>query len=204
MAGPSLSSELPDVLRRAERELSSAGIPWALVGGLAVSVHTEPRFTRDLDLAVAVEGDRQADHLIRGFRAAGFVVDTVLQQEAVDRFATARLRAPTPQRTFLDLLFSSSGIEPEIAEQAVRTEVFSGVTVPVANRGHLIALKILARDDQRRPQDSIDLRGLLTTATGEELAVAEESLRRIVRRGFHRGRDLLALYEEAKAEYLER
>ena len=28
--------------------------PWALIGGLAVSVRTEPRFTRDLDLAEAL------------------------------------------------------------------------------------------------------------------------------------------------------
>jgi len=34
----------------------------ALVGGLAVSARTEPRFTRDLDVAVAVPDDAGAEY----------------------------------------------------------------------------------------------------------------------------------------------
>ena len=34
---------------------------WALVGGLAVSARTEPRFTRDIDIVVAVEDDTRAE-----------------------------------------------------------------------------------------------------------------------------------------------
>ena len=34
-----------------------AGVGFALVGGLAVSARTEPRFTRDLDFAIAVADD---------------------------------------------------------------------------------------------------------------------------------------------------
>jgi hypothetical protein len=41
--------------------LQRASVPFALVGGLAVSVHVEPRFTRDIDLAVAVAGDAKAE-----------------------------------------------------------------------------------------------------------------------------------------------
>lgn len=55
---------LLDGLRRVlEQELP----PCALVGGLAVSVYAEPRFTRDVDLAV--EEARQALRLIteRGY-----------------------------------------------------------------------------------------------------------------------------------------
>ena len=33
----------------------------ALIGGLAVSARTEPRFTRDADLAVAVTSDAEAE-----------------------------------------------------------------------------------------------------------------------------------------------
>lgn len=40
-----------DALRELDRR-------WALVGGLAVSARAEPRFTRDIDLAVVVEDDR--------------------------------------------------------------------------------------------------------------------------------------------------
>lgn len=47
---------LKDVLRTVVSELDGAGSPWALVGGLAVSARLEPRFTRDIDLAVSVAG----------------------------------------------------------------------------------------------------------------------------------------------------
>lgn len=36
-----------------------------LVGGLAVSARSDPRFTRDVDLAVAVDGDADGEALIR-------------------------------------------------------------------------------------------------------------------------------------------
>lgn len=40
-------------------------------------------------------------------------------------------------------------------------EMVPGLRVPVARIGHLMALKILARNDRDRPQDLDDLRALL-------------------------------------------
>ena len=37
---------------------------FALIGGLAVSARTEPRFTRDADFAVALAGDAEAEALM--------------------------------------------------------------------------------------------------------------------------------------------
>jgi hypothetical protein len=51
-------------LQRAAAELGEATVPCALVGGLAVSARAEPRTTRDVDLAVSVLGDEQAEQLI--------------------------------------------------------------------------------------------------------------------------------------------
>lgn len=50
------------------------------------------------------------------------------------------------------------------------------LTMKVARTGHLIALKVLSRDDEMRPQDLADLRALLGVASDEELARARESL----------------------------
>ncbi len=49
--------DLGQVLVFALRELHAQKMEAALVGGVAVSVRTEPRFTRDVDLAVAVPDD---------------------------------------------------------------------------------------------------------------------------------------------------
>jgi predicted nucleotidyltransferase len=92
-----------------------------------------------------------------------------------------------------DLLFASSGIEPEIVAAAEAIDVLPGLRVPVACVGDLIALKLLARDDRRRPQDADDLAALRRVASAAEIDRARLAIRLIQDRGFHRGRDLPAL-----------
>ncbi len=63
--------------------LNRLNVSFALVGGLAVSVRTEPRFTRDADLAVALRTDKEAEALVHTLRDHGFLIATVIEQEAV-------------------------------------------------------------------------------------------------------------------------
>ncbi len=92
----------------------------------------------------------------------------------------------------VDLLFASSGIEPEIVGAAETVEVLAGVSVPVATVGHLIALKLLARDDRARPQDHVGLLALMRIARPADLTEARRAVALIRERGSHRGRDLAA------------
>jgi len=182
----------------AVHHLRSAGYPFALVGGLAVSARTEPRFTRDVDLAVAVAGDDEAEAVVRVLLQSGYEMALQIEQEATGRLSTVRLRRDhADDQAMLDLLFASSGIEPEVVAAATELEVFPSLLIPVATRSHLIALKILARDDTARPQDQIDLHGLLGEATAADLAAARDALDLITGRGFDRGRDLLAALDQA-------
>jgi hypothetical protein len=57
-------THLESTLRAVSSDLTECGAAFALVGGLAVSVRTEPRFTRDADLAVALSHDAAAEDLI--------------------------------------------------------------------------------------------------------------------------------------------
>jgi predicted nucleotidyltransferase len=175
-----------------------------LVGGLAVSARAEPRFTRDVDFAVALKSDREAEALILAVQARGYRIDTVLEQEITGRIATVRLVTPGSGEhgVILDLLFASSGIEPEVVERATVIEVFPGIELPVARISELLALKILARDDERRPQDTIDIRALLQEATPSDLAATKTALTLIVERGFHRKRDLLQDFEDLTKRFL--
>ena len=50
-------------LRRCCDELVEAKSRFALIGGLAVSVRSEPRFTRDADIAVALDDDAEGARL---------------------------------------------------------------------------------------------------------------------------------------------
>lgn len=186
-------TSLEATLRQIHTDLTEAHVSFALVGGLAVSARTEPRFTRDADLAVALARDAEAEALIHNLRAHGYDVEAVVEQEAVGRLATVRLtRSSKFQAPVIDLLFASSGIEPEVVAEAESIELLPNLTIGVARTGHLIALKILSRDDATRPQDVVDLRALLRVASSAELARARGSLAMIAARGYHRGRDLMS------------
>ena len=186
-------TSLEAVLRRVDADLTRSRIPFALIGGLAVSARTEPRFTRDADLAVALDSDAEAQSLVHGLRVLGYGIGSIVEQEAVGRLATVRLtRSPAPEAPVVDLLFASSGIEAEVVAEAEPIEVLPHLTLPVATTGHLIALKVLSRDDVSRPQDLVDIRTLLAAASAEDLELARHALGLIATRGYDRRRDLLA------------
>ena len=177
-------------LKRIVLELEDAQIGCALIGGLAVSARVEPRTTRDVDIAVSADGDAAAEQVVFHLQSRGYVVGMLLEQEKTGRIATVRLTRDSERSVYIDLLFASSGIESEIVAAAERMAVLEGVTVPVATRSHLIAMKVLARDDRNRPQDFDDLRALLAEASQEDLRAAREALELVEARGYNRGRRL--------------
>lgn len=181
-------------LRRVAEDLVRSGHGWALVGGFAVSARAEPRFTRDVDVVVAVGDDVEAEALVRVLLTDGYRLLASIEQDAAGRLATVRLGSPvtSDDAVVVDLLFASSGIEPDIARAADEIEIVPGLMLPVARTGHLIALKLLARDDDERPQDRVDLRALVSVASASEIALAREAVQLISQRGFDRGRDLMA------------
>lgn len=185
-------NQLEAALRHAADDLTRLGAGWALIGGFAVSARTEPRFTRDVDIAVAVDDDTAAEDLVRSLLTDGYRLLATIDHDMTGRLATVRLASPLAGDTdvVVDLLFASSGIEREIAQAAERIEIIPGLTLPVATTGHLIALKLLARDDERRPRDAADLRNLADVASPEDRDVARQAVELIAARGFDRDRDL--------------
>jgi predicted nucleotidyltransferase len=184
-------SRIQSTLQRAARDLDDLRRLWALVGGLAVSARTEPRFTRDIDLVVAVEGDPDAERLVHDLQSRGYRLQAIVEQQAVARLATARLVPGAEDGgVVVDVLFASSGIEAEIVAKAENLAIGPGLRVPVATIGHLVALKLLSRDDEVRPLDRADLVALVRAATPVDLEQARTAVALIQRRGFQRDRDL--------------
>jgi predicted nucleotidyltransferase len=180
VTGADGSTRLLTVLKRTAEVLDGQQQPWALVGGLAVSVRCEPRFTRDIDVAAAVVDDAGAEALVASLLASGFRLRLSLEHDALKRLATVRLTPPgePDEGVVVDLLFASSGIETEICRDADRLEVAPGLTVPVAQAGHLVAMKLLALAPDR-PQDAVDLRALIATLTEADRARARAATARI-------------------------
>ena len=188
---------LEAALRRTVADLAKYDRRWALVGGFAVSARAEPRFTHDIDAAVAVADDADGEGLVRLMLAQGYRLLASVEQDETGRLATVRLASPlSGGDVVVDLLFASSGIEPEIVQAAEMTDVVPGLRLPIAMTGHLIALKLLARDDLERPQDLADLRSLAKVATSADYQAAREAVLLISSRGFARGRDLTAALDE--------
>ena len=184
-------------LRELAAYLNEMDVPYALVGGLAVSVHSEPRFTADVDLVVAVANDEEAEHLIFRLGSRGYQTLSVFEQSSLGRLATARLELSDHAVT--DILFASSGVESEIVAGALLLEIVPDLTFPVAQIGDLITLKILA-SAKERPQDLLDLNNLLLVASEDDLARARWIAKLIMERGTNRGRDLFELLRQVNSE----
>lgn len=182
---PRTPNPVTEAAAKASSNLDKVGARFALVGGLAVSAWGEPRYTRDVDVAVGDDDDEEAERLIRALSARGYEIVTIIEQTRTNRLATARLRHAGERSVLIDLLFASSGIEPELAAAAVRID-----GIPVGTVGHLIALKVLS-ESEKRLQDRIDIQELANVATTKDWRTAEAMVRLIKERGFHRGRALV-------------
>ncbi len=191
MAAKARLNRLEDALASIASELDRIGVRWAIVGGIAIGARAEPRTTRDVDLVIAVTGDSEAEDVVRRLLSAGYEAVSLIEHETRKRLATVRVRRADPRRrtALVDLLFASCGIEREIVENAERIS-WGRLTLPIAQTGHLIAMKLLARDDRNRPQDWDDLHALMREAEPADLKLASQAVGLIVRRKFHRGREL--------------
>lgn len=190
---------LEAALRDAVKALDDLRVGFALIGGLALATWAEPRITRDIDLAVAVDSDQQAESVTYGMRDRGYELLTLIDHAPTGRLGTVRMRWPGPLPVLTDLLFASSGIEPEIVAAARTRPIGEDLVGPVACPGHLVAMKLLSRNPEHRWQDHGDLIALAEVLEAEDVETAAEAAGLIVERGFHRDRDLPALLDE----YLE-
>lgn len=130
-------------LRLIAELLAREGVPYALIGGVAVQLHTEePRSTLDIDLAVHSYSDIPRDALLRaGFEHTG-------RHEHSDNW-----RAPGPgfvkQRTAVQFSAEDEGIADAV-DNASMIELPGGVPLRLVSVRDLIVLKLAAAEESRR------------------------------------------------------
>lgn len=139
-------SELARELRRFRGAMGErdGGDNFAVVGGLAVSVWTEPRFTRDADFAVVAADDAAAEAVVLFLQVCGYRVLHVFEH-ASGRMSTVRLIPPggNADGVLVDLLFASSGIEAE-ADIADARAAVALITERGFNRGRDLVGALIA------------------------------------------------------------
>ncbi|MFL6196459.1 MAG: hypothetical protein ACJ75H_19920 [Thermoanaerobaculia bacterium] len=199
-------ARLEKALIRLGADLRAVGARWALIGGFAVILRAESRSTRDLDVVLAVSGDREAEAIVRALHLRGYrdhPKGGMIERED-GRLATVRLVSPPLDEDLgseIDLLIACSGVEAEVVAAATLVEVLPGVVIPVARAGHLVALKVLAG----RLKDADHLDSLIRAMDADDLRLARETVDLIERRGFNDKpeRDLLVelgkLVEQARS-----
>lgn len=192
-----LLDDLEQHLRRCVACLREIGADFAMVGGLAVGIRTQPRFTMDIDLALAVADDDEAERILSSLLQDGFRPVMELDHAPTGRLATMRLAPPgirfvdmeEEQPPIVDLLFCACGIEDKVVSEAAAFAVYEDLSLPVAQIPHLIAMKTLSYSS-RRMRDLGDLQALIQAATPEQLTYAAQLVSLMIQRGHDDGRDL--------------
>jgi len=170
------------------RALEARGRRFALVGGLAVSLRAEVRFTRDVDFALVASDDADVERLVLNLRHEGFATVAVVEDERHGRVAITRLRSS--YGVIVDLLVASSGIIDEEIVNDASPMALENTSLPVARADDLLAMKVLSMGEARL-QDRLDAMNLLAIAA-IDMERVRERLRLITARNYHRDQDLFA------------
>lgn len=135
--------------------LDEQAVSWMIVGGLAVGAWTEPRATKDCDLAVAVPADTAA--LSAALQRVGLTVQRGdLSRAAAGGSVRLRLENDGMLPLVVDLLCAGTPFEHEALSRRRRLDVL-GVPSHVVSPDDLVIYKLIAG----RPQDLADIDRLL-------------------------------------------
>ena len=157
---PSVMPNLFDEFRAVVGALERARIPYAICGGIAMSIHARPRATVDIDLLAPVE---DIEGLVEALRPQGFVrrerAPARLAKGAVVMHRLTKIVPGDPEVLSLDVIEVRPGATEDAWETRATTP-WEAQTVTVVSRAGLIGLKKL----RGSPQDIADIAAL------EELA----------------------------------
>jgi hypothetical protein len=141
-------------LRQVIAVLEAAHTPYALIGGVALQLHSEePRTTLDIDLAVSMFSEIPVEALqLAGFEHEGRFLHS-------DNWR-APGSAPRKQRTAIP--FSAEDVGIAAAIEHARTIEIGGMTLRVAGPSDLVVLKLAAAEEptrraKKRRQDFLDI-----------------------------------------------
>lgn len=143
-----INSDFRDLLRN----LNEAGTRYLIVGGYAVMVHTEPRYTKDLDIWIEPEeanARAMLDALARfGAPTADVAPTDFLEPEVFFQVGVEPVR--------VDIMTSVTGLDFAGAWSRKVLVDFGGETAPVLCREDILA----AKKASGRVQDQADARSL--------------------------------------------
>ncbi|HEV2355813.1 MAG TPA: nucleotidyl transferase AbiEii/AbiGii toxin family protein [Puia sp.] len=159
-----------DLLVSLSEAFEKTNIPYMVIGGQAVLVYGEPRFTKDIDVTLGA-GVERLDDVLKIVGSIGWKVLTPSPAEFVQKTMVLPCQDPA-SGVRLDLVFSFSPYEHQAMER-VRRIKFSGKEVCFASPEDLIIHKVVAG----RPRDLEDVRAVQLKNPGMDRGYIEKWLK---------------------------
>jgi hypothetical protein len=149
---PISAADLQQGLAEAAAALSKHNVPYALIGGMATSYRSQPRFTKDLDFLLHVP-QLVLPSLLEDLQRRGFVFDTLatIQEWTQHHMAVLSFRGIR-----IDWLKPVLPVYAHILDRATEEQLYKQ-PIRIASAEGLILLKLLAF----RPQDQLDIEKLI-------------------------------------------
>lgn len=151
-----MNSDFKDLLRIFAEE----GVEYLVVGAYAVIQHTQPRYTKDLDLWIKPSREN-AKRIARALHRFGLPLVEVTEEDFAHEGLQYAVGMPPSQ---IDFLTSLPGADFELAWGARVEGSVDGLSIPFLGIPDLIAAKTLAG----RPQDLADLDELRRATSSDE------------------------------------
>ena len=182
------------LLAKVSAALERDQIPYMVIGGQAVLVHGEPRFTGDIDITLGVDTDKQ--EMVRRI-ARELSLQTVegMTEEFVKRNALLTVEDPTTKIT-VDFIFSFLPYERQAIGRA-RIVAIGSANVRFATAEDTIIHKLFAG----RPLDREDVKSIMSMNAALDTQYLKRWLKEfsgVV------GKDLVKEYEALEAEVTRR
>jgi hypothetical protein len=178
------------LLGRISKALQREGIPYMVVGGQAVLIHGEPRFTRDIDIALAIDTD-QAERILKIARKLSLKPRKDMTEDFVKRNA---LLSVEDHKTgiVVDFIFSFLPYERKAIQRAKSVRV-GRASVRFATAEDTIIHKLFAG----RPIDIADVRSILNIRKDLDKSYLKKWLKDF---SGVTGRDLVKEYDALEVE----
>jgi len=143
-------------------------VKYLVVGGYAVSLHAQPRATKDLDVLISADAENSRA-VFAALAQFGAPLEGLSAQDFTEAGSFFRMGTPP---VMVDILPSIAGVDFEEAwQRRVDVAIDEDLTAPFISREDLLAAKIAAG----RPQDLADAAALREAeARGSEKDIDED------------------------------
>jgi hypothetical protein len=157
MSDPPLSEGFVSLLVNLENWLTGEHVPHALIGGVAVSLTVQPRYTNDVDAVIWVDR-AQWESLVGAGAAHGFHPRISNLIEFAER-SRVLLLTHTPTAINVDISFGALPFEKETIDRA-QSFPLRGTLLRVSTPEDLVIMKAVAH----RPKDALDIGSIVSVA----------------------------------------